>query len=265
MKHKPEYVVTNIYLPPGALPTERVYELLRRMFEEYRWFRPVRFGYAFMDGALEPKRVDYETLAGLYEKRKLLRVEGQGERESVVISPSKSSATRSESEFPYGGKIRWTASLEQVSRPEWRAAHLRQVQELMSFVGSPLAQAGLDGDFRRKMFRFVPGADGVSQREEVTLRDYSEGLSGLYWRNFLGGPFVRLFGERLDALPAECRQEFSEELVLVQPYELPTQAGTPEGEARERQLISVLGPECFYDHEHHVKPVRCPPLGPVVH
>jgi hypothetical protein len=42
----------------------------------------------------------------------------------------------------------------------------------------------------------------------------------------------------------------------VQPYELPTQAGTPEGEARERQIIAHLGPECFYDHERHLKPTR---------
>jgi hypothetical protein len=48
----------------------------------------------------------------------------------------------------------------------------------------------------------------------------------------------------------------------VQPYELPTQAGTPEAIARERQLIEHLGPECFYDHQHHRKPRRRPQLPP---
>jgi hypothetical protein len=135
----------------------------------------------------------------------------------------------------------------------------------MSLVGSPLAYAGTADDIFRKTRRIVPSPDGVGQMEQITVRDYSEGLAGLYWRNFLGAPFLRLFGDRLDALPAECRQELSDELVLVQPYELPTQAGTPEGDARERQLISLLGPECFYDHEHHVKPTRRPELGPPVH
>jgi hypothetical protein len=52
--------------------------------------------------------------------------------------------------------------------------------------------------------------------------------------------------------------------MLVQPYELPTQAGTPEGESRERQLISLLGADCFYEHERHVKPTRRPVLAPPV-
>jgi hypothetical protein len=30
--------------------------------------------------------------------------------------------------------------------------------------------------------------------------------------------------------------------------------------ARERELISLLGPECFYDHEHHTLPTRRPVL-----
>jgi len=66
-------------------------------------------------------------------------------------------------------------------------------------------------------------------------------------------------------MPAECRQELGDECVVIQPYEFPTQAGTPEGDARERQLISLLGPECFYDHERLVKPTRRPELGPPVH
>ncbi len=92
------------------------------------------------------------------------------------------------------------------------------------------------------------------------MRDYSEGLAGLFWRNFYGPPFVRMFGERLDALPAECRKPLGEDIVLVQPYALPTEAGTEAGRARERELISLLGPECFYDHEHHTLPTRRPVL-----
>jgi hypothetical protein len=71
---------------------------------------------------------------------------------------------------------------------------------------------------------------------------------------------VRLFGERLATLPPDTQQELGNGLVLVQPYELPAQAGTPEGEARERELIAHLGPECFYDHERHLKPTQLPEL-----
>jgi hypothetical protein len=64
----------------------------------------------------------------------------------------------------------------------------------------------------------------------------------------------------LAALPCESRQELGDGMVLVQPYDLPTQGGTPEGEARERQIITCLGPECFYDHERHLTPKRRPEL-----
>jgi hypothetical protein len=135
----------------------------------------------------------------------------------------------------------------------------------MSLMGSPLAQSAPEDDLSRKTERWVPLPGGLGQEQVLNVRGYSEGLAGLYWRNFFGAPFLRLFGDRLDTLPPECRQELSDELVLVQPYELPTQAGTPEGDARERQLISLLGPECFYDHQRHVKPARRPELGPPVH
>ncbi|HYO57346.1 hypothetical protein [Archangium sp.] len=109
----------------------------------------------------------------------------------------------------------------------------------------------------------MEGGKEFTYSEEVsTVRDYSEGLAGLVWRNFYGSPFVRMFGERLDALPPDCRQTLGEELVLVQPYELPTEAGTEAGKARERELITLLGPECFYDHAHHTLPTRRPVLAP---
>jgi hypothetical protein len=130
----------------------------------------------------------------------------------------------------------------------------------MRLLGSPLAQAGVFDDLWRKQNRSVPASDGFGQEEVFTVRDYSEGLVGLGWRNFFGPPFVRLFGERLATLPPDARQDLGDGLVLVQPYALPTQAGTPEGEARERQLIAHLGPECFYDHERHTVPTRCPSL-----
>jgi hypothetical protein len=131
----------------------------------------------------------------------------------------------------------------------------------MRLVESPLAYSGVRSDIRRKESRLVPRADGLGQEEVFNVRDYSEGLAGLFWRNFYGPPFTRMFGERLATLPADARKELGDGIVLVQPYELPTQAGTPEGQARERELIAHLGPECFYDHERHLKPTRVPELA----
>ena len=151
-------------------------------------------------------------------------------------------------------------SEKEARKPAWRASHLQQVLEVMRMVQSPLAQAGLDEDYDRKKWRLVTAPDGSYAEQEFTLRDYSEGLMGLVWRNFFGPPFVELFGERLASLSSEFKQDLGDGIVLVQPYELPTLASTPEGLARERQLIAHLGPECFYDHEHHLKPTRVPRL-----
>ena len=131
----------------------------------------------------------------------------------------------------------------------------------MRLVGSPFAYSGLEEDVARKRSYWAPAPDGVGEIETFTVRDPSEGLAGLFWRNFYGPPFTRLFGERLASLPADTRQDLGGGITLVQPYELPTQAGTPEGEARERELIAHLGPECFYDHSRHLKPTRLPELA----
>jgi hypothetical protein len=128
----------------------------------------------------------------------------------------------------------------------------------MNLVQSPLAQSALQSDADKKNWFLVD--KGGYQEEAFTVRDYSQGLAGVFWRNFYGPPFVRLFGERLDALPPGCVRRLGEELVLVQPYELPTEAGTEAGLARERELVRLLGPECFYDHQHHTLPTRRPVL-----
>ncbi|AKJ01385.1 hypothetical protein ATI61_10395 [Archangium gephyra] len=137
----------------------------------------------------------------------------------------------------------------------------------MRLVQSPLAFAGLETDLHGKQRRLVhksiptdTGKDFTWSEEEFTVRDYSEGLPGLVWRNFYGPPFLRMFGERLDTLPTGCRQSLGGDIVLVRPYELPTEAGTEAGTARELELISLLGPECFYDHERRTLPTRRPVL-----
>ncbi|WP_309888455.1 hypothetical protein [Archangium sp.] len=137
----------------------------------------------------------------------------------------------------------------------------------MRLVQSPLAMAGLETDLHGKQRRLVHkstplegGKEFTWSQEEFTVRDYSEGLPGLVWRNFYGPPFVRMFGERLASLPPECREPLGEDLVLVQPYTLPREAGTEAGLAREREFIALLGPECFYDHERLALPTRRPVL-----
>jgi hypothetical protein len=214
----------------------------------------VRYGkFAVWNQKIDPSHIDYDALIAIYEKHKSLCVAARTDKDFICIFPAKHDSP------PYKGNISWDTSARSAFKSSsWRAAHVEQVTELMQLLHSPLATAELAEDRERKTKRLVP--EGIGLLETFTVRDYSEGLAGLFWRNFFGPPFVRLFGERLAALPQDCRKSLGDKLVLVQPYELPTEAGTEHGNARERALIEHLGPECFYDHEHHTPPTRRPVL-----
>ena len=246
------YLTTRICLPPGLFDGSIVREFLRKTFEEYRWFRPTRFGGAFIDQTLEPEHIDYAALTAYYERHQNITVAARTDRDFLLIYRAKNRI--------HAGGITWVTSVTETSRRAWRVAHQTQILEVMQLFGSPLAQSGEDSDIERKKERIVPSPDGVGSIQESTVRDYSEGLAGLFWRNFFGPPFVKMFGERLATLPGDFKQELGGGIVLVQPYELPTQAGTAEGDELERSLISHLGPECFYDHQRHLKPSRVPEL-----
>ncbi|HYH94864.1 hypothetical protein [Hyalangium sp.] len=249
-----KYLTTDICLPPGSISSEVVRMFFWKVFEEYRWFRPMRYGRAVLNGKLDPARIDYGALVAHYEEHRNITVTARTDRDFFLLYSAKSEA------YPYIGAVIWGTSAKEGTLPTWRHAHRLQVMEIMQLLGSPLAIAALDEDRARKKEWLVPNDDGLGSTLVPTVRDYSEGLAGLFWRNFYGPLFIRTLGERLATLPGEVRQDVGSGIVLVQPYELPTQAGTPEGMARERQLIAQLGAECFYDHERHLKPTRVPDL-----
>ncbi|RYZ34695.1 MAG: hypothetical protein EOO71_38215 [Myxococcaceae bacterium] len=196
-----------------------------------------------------------DVLAAYYEEFKNFTLGAKTDRDFLQISPER------HGRYPYAGSFTWMTSVVEAKKPGWREAHLRQVVEIMHLLGSPLVQAGLRNDFERKCDRIVPNEDGFGSTLVFNVRDYSEGLDGLFWRNIFGAPFVKHFGPRLDAIPPEQRQALDGGLVLVQPYELPTQAMTPEGDAAEARLIATLGPESFFDLPTLTRPTRVPDVS----
>lgn len=241
---------TEFHLPPGLPRASTACELFQRVFSEYRWFQPRRFGRFAMDEQIEPGHFDPKVLAAYYDEHKLITIGAATDRDYLLLFPSK------EARYPFIGKFFWSTSVVEAKKPGWREAHLRQVVEVMHLLGSPLARSGVGDDFERKDWRTVPNEDGFGSTQVFNLRDYSEGLTGLFWRNVFGAPFVKHFGSRLDAIPAPQRQSLDGGLVLVQPYELPTQAMTPEGDAAEARLITTLGPESFFDLPTLTRPTR---------
>ncbi|WP_224367179.1 hypothetical protein [Hyalangium versicolor] len=249
-----KYLTTVISLPPGVAPRPTLHTVLELIFEQYRWFRPERYGLAKLDERLVPGRIDYAALLALYERLASITIAARTDRDFLRITVTRPG------DHPHAGNISWMTSMRTAASPGWRAAHSKQVAELMRLMQAPMAAAGPADDFESKQSRWVPHPDGLGEALTFTVRDPSEGLAGLFWRNFFGPPFVHLFGERLDTLPAELKQDLGDGVILVQPYELPTQAGTPEALSQEQQLIAHLGSDCFYDHPHHRKPTRLPQL-----
>jgi hypothetical protein len=197
--------------------------------------------------------VDYDALLRTYAETTALTIAGRTDENFLLI------VTAKESDFPFAGGISWTTSAEEAAQPSWRAKHLRAVAELMRLLNAPLAIASLREEVKSKTQRWV--RDDAGEELSFTVRAPNEGLAGLFWRNFFGPPFVQLFGDRLGSIPGHFKQELGDGVVLVQPYELPTQASTPAGLENERQLIEHLGPNCFYDHAHQRKPTRLPNLS----
>lgn len=243
-------VDTEICLPPGVLPRAMVREILRLVFEELRWFAPGRYGSSSMKHIALPGEMGVDGMLAYYEEHRTLFIGNRSMREFIFLHPGR------HVDYPFVGGLSWTTREAPVAKQAWRKAHVRAVARLMKVLNSPLAYAALHEDIHGKRYRVVPREVGLE--EVVTVNDYGEGLAGLYWRNFFGPPFVRMFGERLRSLSPDVRTDVSDELVLVESYPLPKDADTEEGKARERALIEQLGPECFYDHQRHELPKRRP-------
>ncbi len=107
------HLTTKISLYPGVPSTERIGRFLRLVFEDYRWFAPERYGLGFMDGELDPRRIDYDALGALYEEKQTLCIAARTDQDFLMIFPAKGDTSRTQPEFPYTGTVSWTTSLRQ--------------------------------------------------------------------------------------------------------------------------------------------------------
>ncbi|RYZ40912.1 MAG: hypothetical protein EOO71_14065 [Myxococcaceae bacterium] len=244
------YLLTQISLPPGVPSEAVVRTFLKSAFEEYRWFEPARF----LNEQLDPKRIDYDALVARFLDVRRLMVLAKTDRDFFLFSARKADGP------PHVGSLTWEAALSRAKNATWRDSHVHQVTALMKLFNSPLAISATSMDVDRKCDQLIPSPSGIGQRLTWTVRDPSEGLAGVFWRNFYGPPFIEMFGDRLNAVPETQRRSVADGIVLVEPYALPTDAMTPAAEAAEQQLREVLGPECFYDPVARTMPRRVPDL-----
>lgn len=250
MIHKAEHLNTEILLPPGFLDPEKASDVLRLCLEEFRWFKPIRYYAGWTQPTKLPKGDALAFLLQQYEEGEWVQAISSGDRHVLYLRPDRR-GRRS-----HLGTISIAMPMEVARDEAWRAGYVDQIVQLMQLVGSPYAWAGLDFDESRKNEYW---SDGTLI---MRVKRLDQGLIGLFWRNFFGPPLQRLFGERLVSLPPDTVSQVGG-ITVVQPYPLPEDALTPEGAAREKELIAKLGPECFYDHSREALPTRVPDLPPV--
>lgn len=234
----------GVYLPPGPLPTTLVRKVLELMMNQYGWLRPAKYqGFGSNEGPINPGDPFMEKVLATYAEDDLVMLIGKSERHGATVSPW----------IGYGGYVKcWWPSAAIARKPKWRDAQIEHVVELMRLLDSHLAYA--DVEARRKINWVWKGKWGSTGD---FLHDYSKGLAGIFWRTFLGAPFVRLFGEKkLASLPVGTSRKLDDDLWLIEPYPMPLDGLTEEGKARERAIIEYLGKECFFDHERHISASR---------
>ncbi|MEE8584717.1 MAG: hypothetical protein V3T83_07690 [Acidobacteriota bacterium] len=80
--------------------------------------------------------------------------------------------------------------------------------------------------------------------------NWGKAIPGIYWLNYFGSPFVRMFGmKRLLSTPAHQVRRVGEEGVLISLAEDPFSWDSPEYKERERLVLEHLGTQYFFNRE----------------
>ncbi|MBZ4415420.1 hypothetical protein [Myxococcus sp. RHSTA-1-4] len=82
------YIDTSFWLPPAPPSAAVVRELLQRIFEEYRWFQPMRDGLVFTDERLEPGHIDYDAVVSFYSQHRGVTVLADTDRDFIMLAPT---------------------------------------------------------------------------------------------------------------------------------------------------------------------------------
>jgi hypothetical protein len=245
------YLETHITLPPGFLPAEIVRGIVEAAVAD-GWVKLERYGRSEPDTAVQAGVAPVDAAMTLYEQRQRLAV-GTARKDAILLFLPDRKGTLS-----HLGVITWFVKPHRARDRVWREAQAAQVAQIMRRVNSPYAFAAFDDDIQRKTMREARSDQGTIRT--YTVRTYADGLAGLFWRNFFGAAFARLFGGPLDALPPDVCRELPGGIRLIQPYDAPEDAMTAGGAAREAEIVAQLGAGAFYDHVQHLQPTLRPQL-----
>lgn len=85
------------------------------------------------------------------------------------------------------------------------------------------------------------------------------GLSGVYWANFYGPPFVTFFSNaKFDSAPSHYKSRLPDGGYLILTSDSPLDHALPATKKLERALIEYLGPDTFFDKSNPQRILKSP-------
>ena len=167
---------------------------------------------------IEPESMDYRAplLMEFYAARKSLIVAARTDQGFCcsIWNPAAPGIP------PFTGSIIWETSAHESTKPSSACnTPSTDIRSDAAGWGRAWLRQGLTRTLSKKHSGSYP-IQTASESGVYTVRDYSEGLEGMYWRNFLGLPSCGCWASACNrCLPAAVREELGGGIVLVQPYE----------------------------------------------
>lgn len=130
--------------------------------------------------------------------------------------------------------VRWADGLADTVQPVFGCVHTLSLAELQA---EPL---------RPDIIRPYPGSDREATLVPGSTKQLGRGLSTLYWRTYLGQPYVDLFGTpAIASLPAFAVEERPWGVVVQLTPEAPTDATWPAFRVARDAVAQALGLDAF--------------------
>lgn len=235
-------------LLPGPVPRETLHALLEYLFHDAGWVTPKKFGAS--DDLVAAKEGTAEECLGALEHERSLNVKGGNGHISLLSDfPGRLSSFGTFNWYPRSDKVLMKHFEEQGDSALCRVAKM---------LKSPLLQIGKESVKEARENREVPCPDDDDLEEVFRISGYSDGILTLYWKNLFGPMFSSMMLDGLKKVEGQYATDLGDGYWMVTPYEDPELGLTAEGEAKEQELIKILGADMFYDFENEKKATRIP-------
>lgn len=238
-------------LKPGLISNQDMKKSLNVIFSKNKFFTPKKYGEMFADLKLNSEISDVyiNTMQDFYTKNKELLV--QSGQNYVYFLPSKDKNSL------YG-----TLTISSNKKKNPIVTCLSEINDIVHLIEPPFSFSSTEEAFNKSFNREVQ-KDGYSEIE-VTVKDYSCGLTNAYWRMWFGPQYVNFIGiDKLNNAPV-YKSEYNNDIYFVQLFEDPDDWNKPEGKKAISDFKAAVGIDMFYDPANPHKKLNAPDFSNLI-